>query len=38
MEESIALEALKRIKDILDYYNIEFWLDTEILLNTLREY
>lgn len=37
MDESIALEALKRVKDILDYYNIEFWLDCGTLLGAARD-
>lgn len=36
MDESIALEALKRVKDILDFYNIEFWLDCGTLLGAAR--
>ena len=27
MDEKVAVEALKQVKEVLDTHNIEYWLD-----------
>ena len=36
MREDIAVENLKQVKDVLDRYNVEFWLDIGTLLGAVR--
>ncbi|GAH36594.1 unnamed protein product, partial [marine sediment metagenome] len=37
MDEKIAIDTLKCVKNVLDNYGIEFWLDTGTLLGAVRE-
>jgi len=36
VDEKAAVEALKEVKEVLDEYNIEFWLDLGTLLGAVR--
>lgn len=37
MKEDIAIEALKQVKEVFDEHDIEYWLDTGILLGAVRD-
>ncbi|HEC93743.1 MAG TPA: hypothetical protein ENI51_12315 [Candidatus Atribacteria bacterium] len=37
MDEKVAIKLLKEVKEILDEYNIEFWLDSGTLLGAIRD-
>ncbi len=37
MKEDIAIDALRQVKEVLDKYDIEFWLDSGALLGIMRD-
>ena len=37
MDEKVAIEALRQVKDVFGRYDIEFWLDTGTLLGAIRD-
>lgn len=37
MKEDVAIENLKQVKNVLDKYNIEYWLDIGTLLGAVRD-
>lgn len=37
MDEKVAVSALKQVKEVLDKYGVEFWLDSGTLLGAVRD-
>jgi phosphorylcholine metabolism protein LicD len=37
MDEKVAIEALRQVKEVLDKPGIEYWLDTGTLLGAVRD-
>ncbi|RLF45878.1 MAG: hypothetical protein DRN09_01115, partial [Thermoplasmata archaeon] len=37
MDEKVAVEALRQVKEILDKYGVEYWLDSGTLLGAVRD-
>ena len=37
MDEKKAIEALRQVKEVLDNYDVEYWLDYGTLLGAVRD-
>ena len=37
MDEKVAVEALRQVKEILDKHGVEYWLDCGTLLGAVRD-
>ena len=37
MNEDVAIDALRQVKEVFDEYGIEYWLDYGTLLGAIRD-